>query len=329
MNKLAHKLYYTAYTTGEKNLDGKVEIAEGLTAAGVAQKVGAVSYNRADGQGRYRYKPEPELPEHQIVNPMTKTIDGTAESEKAYMEAGIYKPKENVYRFTEDQAEIQADTAISAGIKDLTVEAKDRKLVLTAGKQGVIANGHNAAVSVKKLEVSSGNGTGIEAKQNGRIDVQGDVKLTGRDGIRAGNSGMVSIDNNVDIQAKETGILTEGGASMVTVGGGTISVEKDDAAVRYAAHAHGGKININSNEKNTKVTVLGNIGVTAAKENGEEVYSTITLGLLTADSTFKGVVVDDHVAQEPDEPSFGQAVLLMRNGATWTNEAYGRTIKDF
>lgn len=77
------------------------------------------------------------------------------------------------------------------------------------------------------------------------------------------------------------------------------------------------------------MTMLGNIGVTAAKENGEEVYSAITLGLLTADSTFKGVVVDDHVAQEPDEPSFGQAVLLMRNGATWTNEAYGGTIKDF
>lgn len=92
----------------------------------------------------------------------------------------------------------------------------------------------------------------MEAEQNGRIDVQGDVKLTGKDGIRAGNSGMVSIDNNVDIQAKETGILTEGGASMVTVGGGTISVEKDDAAVRYAAHAHGGTININSNEKTRK-----------------------------------------------------------------------------
>ena len=329
LNKLANKLYYTAYTTGEKNLDGKVEIAEGLTAAGVAQKVGAVSYNRADGQGRYRYKPEPELPDHQIVNPMTKTIDGTTEAEKAYMEAGIYKPKEAVYRFTEDPAEIQADTAISAGIKDLTVEAKDGKLVLTVGNKGIIANGHNAAVSVKKLEVSSGNGTGIEAEHNGRIDVQGDVKLTGKEGIRAGNSGMVSIDNNVDIQAKETGILTEGGASTVTVGGGIISVEKNDDDVRYAAHAHGGTININSNEKNTKVTVLGNIGVTAAKENGEEVYSTITLGLLTADSTFKGVVIDDHTAQEPGEPSFGQAILMMRNGATWTNEAYGRTIKDF
>lgn len=79
--------------------------------------------------------------------------------------------------------------------------------------------------------------------------MQGDVKLTGKEGIKAGNSGMVSIDNNVDIQAKETGILTEGGASTVTVGGGTISVEKNDDDVRYAAHAHGGTININSNEK--------------------------------------------------------------------------------
>ena len=33
LDKLANKLYYTAYTTGERNLDGTVTIAEGLTSA--------------------------------------------------------------------------------------------------------------------------------------------------------------------------------------------------------------------------------------------------------------------------------------------------------
>ena len=32
LNALANKLWYTAYTTGERNLTGKAEIAEGLTA---------------------------------------------------------------------------------------------------------------------------------------------------------------------------------------------------------------------------------------------------------------------------------------------------------
>ncbi len=40
------------------------------------------------------------------INEKIDEIIQQAKEEKAYMEAGIYKPKENVYRFTEDQAEI-------------------------------------------------------------------------------------------------------------------------------------------------------------------------------------------------------------------------------
>ena len=62
---------------------------------------------------------------------MKQTMDGSAPSEKAYTDAGIYKAAENTYRFTKDPAEIQADTAISAGTKDLKVNAEGR-LVLAA-----------------------------------------------------------------------------------------------------------------------------------------------------------------------------------------------------
>ena len=51
LDKLANKLYYTAYTTGERNLDGTVTIAEGLTSSSVAKKTGKISYSSTDGQG--------------------------------------------------------------------------------------------------------------------------------------------------------------------------------------------------------------------------------------------------------------------------------------
>ena len=53
LNKLANKLYYTAYKDGEKNLSGKVEIAEGLTAQSASKRIENMTYKDANGQGQY------------------------------------------------------------------------------------------------------------------------------------------------------------------------------------------------------------------------------------------------------------------------------------
>ncbi len=57
LNALANKLYYTAYTTGERNLTGRAEIAEGLLASSVSKRVEAVTFNAENGQGGYTYTP--------------------------------------------------------------------------------------------------------------------------------------------------------------------------------------------------------------------------------------------------------------------------------
>lgn len=57
LNKLANKLYYEAYKNGEKNLAGKVEIAEGLTARSASQRIEDITYKDTDGQGQYLYTP--------------------------------------------------------------------------------------------------------------------------------------------------------------------------------------------------------------------------------------------------------------------------------
>ena len=40
LNALANKLWYTAYTTGERSLGGKVQIAEGLTTSAASKRIG-------------------------------------------------------------------------------------------------------------------------------------------------------------------------------------------------------------------------------------------------------------------------------------------------
>ena len=53
LNALAGKLYYSAYASGERNLTGTVQIAEGLTTPGAALKTGKITFADADGKGSY------------------------------------------------------------------------------------------------------------------------------------------------------------------------------------------------------------------------------------------------------------------------------------
>ena len=57
LNKLANKLFYTAYKNGETNLTGKVEIAEGLTASSLSKRMEECNF-----QGIQRPGPVPLYP---------------------------------------------------------------------------------------------------------------------------------------------------------------------------------------------------------------------------------------------------------------------------
>ena len=61
LDALANKLYYTDYVSGSRNLDGQVQIAEGLTAASAAQYIGNIEYSSTSGQGRLGEKVTTQL----------------------------------------------------------------------------------------------------------------------------------------------------------------------------------------------------------------------------------------------------------------------------
>ena len=224
LNKLANKLYYEAHTKGEKNLIGKVEIAEGLTAQSASRRIENITYKDADGQGQYLYTPAVDSipdpnPDEQVTNPMLEGIDGTAPSEKAYTMAGIYKAQEDIYRFTKDPAEVKADTTVSAGIKDIVINAKG-KLLLTAKDAGITANGHNVTVTAQELEANASAGTAISAN-TGTITVNGRTKLSGKTGIQASDNGVVTLNGSSTITATDAVDSRNGG--KVTLNGGTVS----------------------------------------------------------------------------------------------------------
>ena len=52
LNAMAGKLQYTGYQNGERNLKGKLRIAEGLTSSSAGLKTEALSFKR-DGRGYF------------------------------------------------------------------------------------------------------------------------------------------------------------------------------------------------------------------------------------------------------------------------------------
>ena len=75
LNNLAGKLYYDAFATGEKNLNGVVQIASGLTGSSVSKVVGGdITFSEADGKGQYVTAP-PKPVEHVFDKQIFEDID--------------------------------------------------------------------------------------------------------------------------------------------------------------------------------------------------------------------------------------------------------------
>ena len=77
LNSLAGKLYYEAYVNGENNINGMVEIAEGLTASSASMQTGYITFSEIDGKGSYGTgEGAPIIPSAQNVTKYTKAIVG-------------------------------------------------------------------------------------------------------------------------------------------------------------------------------------------------------------------------------------------------------------
>ena len=77
LNALAGKLQYTGYQNGERNLKGKLRIAEGLTSSSAGLKTEALSF-KGDGQGYFDYTPaKPDKPEIETGDYETSIMSST------------------------------------------------------------------------------------------------------------------------------------------------------------------------------------------------------------------------------------------------------------
>ncbi len=191
LDALANKLLYTAYTTGETNLKGYVEIAEGLTASSVSKRVEGVSFDEVTGQGGYVY--ETAYPEEQVKDTFElENALGSAEAEEALKEAGVFKAN-GKYEFTSNPTELKGNNVVVANEKDVVIDA-DGTLKLTAEETAIKAVGKDVTISAKNTIVTGQ--TGVDA-DDAQVKIDGSVSIEANKGIAVANGGKVTIDNAV------------------------------------------------------------------------------------------------------------------------------------
>lgn len=241
---------------------------------------------------------------------------------------------------------VAGTTKITAGelVIGVPMEAYDRSgFVVKNGNVDITA----ATTTVYAHADLANPAYGILAKNNGsRVDIHGDLKLANDSfgpthGLWAedaafygGKASIINVDGKVDINLKNGNALTAiRTGSTVTVGGGNIQIAADQKNENYALKSDGGVVNVNMNaDKNAAGTVTtvvkGNAIAYSERANSNFDYSdrdsVINIGLSDKDSSWTGVAFSKDLGTTGN-PYKGIINLYVSNGATWNNEAWGKT----
>ena len=219
-------------------------------------------------------------------------------------------------------------------------------------RSGLVVKNGNVDITAATTTVNAHSDTtnpayGILAQNNGsRVDIHGDLKLAndsfGRThGLWAedakdfgGKASIINVDGKVDISLANGNALTAIRiGSAVTVGGGNIQIAADQKNENYALKSDGGVVNVNMNaDKNAAGTVTtvikGNAIANSAKAfanfDMDDADSTINIGLSDKESSWTGVAFSKDNGNA-GFPFKGIINLYLANGATWNNEAWGKT----
>ena len=296
LNALANKLYYTGYLNGEKNLDGYVKIAEGLTFASATKFAGNIGYDSKTGQGSLDKETVDygtSIPNVQSKTDFKTTVTGDYVTDKEYRDAGVLPDTDNIYNFTKDATTITTAGSAVTTAKDTTLKLNNNDMTITAN-----------------------SGDGI-ATTGGTLTVQnaGNFAVTGAKAINANNSkveitavnatlnGDVSTNNVVNIKAtkaaKVNGAVSASGANSSVSINGTAS-----AAISGAVSADGANAAVTIDSADTTI--------------GSDITANGKGAKVTAKNLSK---LDGNVATDAD----GSVELNFKEGASWTGDNAGNT----
>ena len=295
LNALANKLYYTASTTGEKNLSGTVKIAEGLTAVSAAKHMGNIAYGK-DGQGsldKSSVDYGKDFPTVQNKAGFTSSITGDYVTDKEYRDAGVLSDTNNIYNFTKDATTITTAGSAVTTAKDTTLQLNKHDMTITANSgDGIATTG--GTLTMKDAGSLTVNGAKAINANNSKVDITA---------VNATLNGDVSTNSAVSIKAtkaaKVNGAVSANGANAAVSINGT-----DGVAITGAVSADGANAAVTIDSADTTI----GSDITA---NGKDAK-------VTAKNLSK---LDGSVTTDAD----GSVELTFKEGASWSGDNAGNT----
>ena len=296
LNALANKLYYTGYLNGEKNLDGYVKIAEGLTSASATKFAGNIGYDSKTGQGsldKATVDYGTSIPNVQSKTDFKSTVTGDYVTDKEYRDAGVLPDTDNIYNFTKDATTITTAGSAVTTAKDTTLKLNNHDLTITAnGGDGIATTGGTLTVqNVGSLTVSGAKA--INAN-NSKVEITA---------VNATLNGDVSTNNAVTIKAtksaKVNGAVSASGANSSVSINGTAS-----AAISGAVSAVGANAAVTVDSADTTI--------------GSDITANGKGAKVTAKNLSK---LNGNVATDAD----GSVELNFKEGASWSGDNSGNT----
>ena len=280
LNALAGKLTYLNYATAngsERNLNGYVKLAGGLTSDSVTMVTGDIRFSEETGKGsgtdNIKFADEPD---NQTAKTFNSTLTGERLKDLEYVMGGVVK--DGTYKFTENTVinvsgegakgmDFVKDTAVDASGKTLSVNITEA----SKGNAGISQDVDvNSTIKADKLVIK------LDSEKSGK----------GAQAIRQ-DKGNLTIDANVDIDVKgdnsTMGIYSHAGSTTVN---GDVKVVLDGkrggfneyGAAGIYAHAGyggavGGTVNVNGNVDISGVGngLFANIGGATINVNGGKI----------------------------------------------------------
>ena len=266
LDNLAEKLFYTAYATeNERNLSGKVQIAEGLTTSSVGKYFGDIEFSTVDGQGSMKDGSLTKPGSTPSVPPSGDEDDEKPEDKPVVPEV---KPEQKPVVEEEIKGAITGDsltdTTDENPYKDLIGKDDKDNAVIDFGK----LDKEDSKVDIVKIESEEegGKNSVIAAapSESVIIDVAGkDLAVNGSATSEA--LGIQAIGGDVTI--KDAGYVTitanageTGSASAIYAKDGDVTIENSDT-VKLIAKGNANDAVLHA-DTNSNVNIKGKVEIT-------------------------------------------------------------------
>ena len=349
LNALANKLYYTGYLNGEKNLDGYVKIAEGLTSASATKFAGNIGYDSKTGQGSLDKETVDygtSIPNVQSKTDFKSTVTGDYVTDKEYRDAGVLPDTDNIYNFTKDATTITTagsaittakDTTLKLNSHDMTITANSGDGIATTGGTLTVQDAGNFVVTGAKA-INANNSkvdiTAVNATLNGDVSTNNVVTIKATKAAKV--NGAVSADGAnaaVTIDSADTTI----GSNVTANGKGAKVTAKNLSKLDGdVATDDDGSVELNFKEgaswtgDNSGNTTMSLSKGTWNGANNGKLNATLTNGTTwTGDSSGAGSTIKLDASSWSGMNSGANANVTLNNGASWSkgNTTDGVTVK--